>query len=197
MSHTSARYATLFGRYEPEGIYLSAPLEGACVVLQGWGAHPQEHARYTYNGVRLKGHPGVDLAAEPGANVLAVDDGRVTEISIERGGFGRYLKVEHRWGESFYAQLGDIVVEAGQAIARGQTLARVEVQQTVHHAYPAHLHLALRITPYNRFDGWGGFTDPLSYLVAVDVSTGEAGLDEDAPAPIPPLLVERPGMRRP
>ena len=197
MSTNIARYATMSGRYEPEGIYLSAPLEGACVVVQGWGAHPDEHARYTYNGVRLKGHPGVDLAAEPGATVLAVDDGRVTEISIERGGFGRYLKVEHRWGESFYAQLGEILVEAGQAIARGQPLAQVEERQSAPQVYPAHLHLALRIAPYNRFDGWGGFTDPLPYLVAAEVSTGETGADEDAPAPIPPLLIERPGMRRP
>jgi murein DD-endopeptidase MepM/ murein hydrolase activator NlpD len=187
----------LSGRYEPEGIYLSAPLEGPCVVMQGWGAHPEEHARCTYNGVRLKGHPGVDLTAAPGAVVLAVDDGRVTEISIERGGFGRYLKVEHRWGESFYAHLDDILVEAGQAISRGQPLARIDVQAPGRLAFPPHLHLALRIVPYNRFDGWGGFSDPLPYLVAADVNTNETGSDEEAAAAIPPMLVERPGMRRP
>ena len=195
MAPSNARYASLSGRYEPEGIYLSAPLEGPCVVVQGWGAHPDAHAAYTYNGVRLKGHPGVDLAAAPGAAVLAVDDGRVTEISIERGGFGRCLKVEHRWGESFYAHLGDILVEAGQAVSRGQTLAQVETPAS-RSAYAPHLHLALRIAPYNRFDGWGGFSDPLPYLVAADVSTDESG-DEESPAAIPPMLVERPGVRRP
>lgn len=197
MTSTSTRYATTSGRYEPEGIYLSAPLKGACVIVQGWGAHPEQHARYSYNGVRLKGHPGVDFQAEPGVDVLAVDDGRVTEISIERGGLGRYLKVEHRWGESFYAQLGDILVEAGQVVSRGQVLAHVEYAPGALTAYPPHLHFALRIAPYNRFDGWGGFTDPLPYLVTAEITTVEAGGDEAVPAAIPPLLDERPGMRRP
>jgi murein DD-endopeptidase MepM/ murein hydrolase activator NlpD len=194
MPPSFARYATTSGRHEPEGIYLSAPLEGACVVIQGWGAHPTVHAAYTYNGVPLKGHPGVDLAAEPGAAVLAVDNGRVTEISIERGGFGRYLKLEHSWGESFYAHLDDVLVEAGQAVTRGQPLAHVAARMMADGA-PAHLHWALRIAPYNRFDGWGGFTDPLPYLVAAEVSTGELG--DDGPAAIPPMLTERPGLRRP
>ncbi len=195
MSPSFARYATTSGRYEPEGIYLSAPLEGACVVIQGWGAHPEAHGAYTYNGVPLKGHPGVDLAAAPGAAVLAVDNGRVTEISIERGGVGRYLKLEHAWGESFYAHLDDVLVEAGQAVTRGQPLAHVAAQTAA--GAPAHLHWALRIAPYNRFDGWGGFTDPLPYLVAAEVSTVESGGDEAAVVAIPPMLAERPGMRRP
>ena len=195
MSTANTRYATLSGRFEPEGIYLSAPLEGAPVVLQGWGAHPVEHAHYTYNGVRLKGHPGLDLAADPGVPVLAADDGRVTELSIERGGFGRYLKVEHRWGESLYANLGDILVEAGQAVTRGQSLAHV-THILDDGTFPSHLHFALRIAPYNRFDGWGGFSDPLPYLVSAEVITAETGADEDALA-IPPMLMERPGLRRP
>jgi hypothetical protein len=27
-----------------------------------------------------------------------------------------------------------------------------------------HLHFAIRINPYQRTDGWGGFSDPLPYL---------------------------------
>ncbi len=116
--------SNIVNAFGPEGIYLSSPLEGDCRIVQGWGENPEFHARFSYNGVRLKGHIGIDLAASPGANVLAADAGRVTELSIELGGFGRYIKLEHRWGESLYAQLGDILVDAGQTVTRGSVLAR-------------------------------------------------------------------------
>lgn len=187
------------GQYEPEGIYLSLPLDGQAIVLQGWGAHPGYHGRFTYNGIPLKGHPGVDIAAKPGANVLAADDGRVTEISNEPGGFGRYLKIEHRWGESLYAHLGDIVVEAGQRVERGQVVARIDM---LRRRFASHLHFAIRIHPFNRFDGWGGYNDPVPYLYTTELAQpdtaagGELSAEEGSEA-LPPMVEERPGMRRP
>lgn len=186
------------GRFEPEGIYLSLPLEGTPFVLQAWGEHPEFHARYTYNGVRLKGHIGIDLQAPAGAWVLAADAGRVIEISVEPRGFGRYIKLEHSWGESFYAGITSPAVDAGQSVPRGCRLARIEATRN---PYPAHLHFAIRITPCNRFDGWGGFSDPLPYLYAPNLET--APLDPNAESMIgaeeslPPMLVETPNSRRP
>jgi murein DD-endopeptidase MepM/ murein hydrolase activator NlpD len=189
--------STMSNAYGPEGIYLSAPVEGDCRIVQGWGENPEFHSQYTYAGVHLKGHIGIDLATEPGSNVLATDAGRVTELSIEPGGFGRYIKLEHRWGESLYAQLGDILVESGQTVARGQIMAHTEASRR---PYTPHLHFAIRILPFNRFDGWGGYSDPLPYLYVGDVETvaEDAGAEENTdPTLIPPLAKERPGMRRP
>ena len=49
-------------------------------LLQGWGDNAAYHAQFTYNGVPLKGHPGLDLLAAPGVNVLAADRGRVVAL---------------------------------------------------------------------------------------------------------------------
>ncbi len=182
------------GLYEPEGIYLSTPFETAAPVLQFFGQHSEHYAQYRYNGVPLKGHVGVDFALEPGSHLFAVDDGRVTEISFEAGGFERYVKLDHRWGESLYALVGEITVEAGQQVKRNEYLARSGRSSQ---GLPPHLHFGVRIHPYNRFDGWGGFTDPLPFLNPSHIILPEAG--DDARPVFPPhvMVVERPGLRRP
>jgi murein DD-endopeptidase MepM/ murein hydrolase activator NlpD len=186
------------GQFEPEGIYLSLPLEGSTLLLQAWGEHPDFHARYTYNGVRLKGHVGIDLQAPAGTWVLAADAGRVMEISVEPRGFGRYIKLEHSWGESLYAGIASPTVDAGQSVPRGHRLARIEATRN---PFPAHLHFAIRIAPYNRFDGWGGFSDPLPYLYApnLEITPLDPNVDplNNRDDIIPPMLEETPDRRRP
>lgn len=191
----------LAGLYEPEGIYLSAPLEGELLLIQPFAANPEHYALHRYSGVPMKGHEGVDFAVKPGAKILAVDRGRVTEISMERGGYERYIKLEHRWGESLYANVGEIAVESGQLVERGAVLATVL-------ALPGrrlYFHFGVRIQPFNRFDGWGGFNDPMPFLLPTSQVTAaeEAAsvegdsLNATAEEPVHPILTERPGMRRP
>lgn len=202
-SISPGHYFAMSSQFEPEGIYLALPLEGSPRLLQAFGEHPEFHARYTYNGVRLKGHIGIDLQAPAGAWVLAVDAGRVIEISVEPRGFGRYIKLEHSWGESFYAGITSPAVDAGQSVPRGHRLARIESTRSL---YPTHLHFAIRITPYNRFDGWGGFCDPLPYLYAPQLETTqlessviESNADrlKSVEETLPPMLEELPNSRRP
>jgi murein DD-endopeptidase MepM/ murein hydrolase activator NlpD len=185
----------LTGRYEPEGLYLHSPLDARCTVLMRWGDQAEFYARFTYHGVPVKGHPGLDLAIPVGTRVLAVDQGRVMESNFEPQGFGRYLKLEHSWGESFYAHLEEPLVDAGQIVARGEAIALSGDNQG---AVQPHLHFAIRIRPYNRFDGWGGFSDPLPFLSTTDLSIPEDDTPETVDARPTPLLVqERSGMRRP
>lgn len=154
------------GRYEPEGIYLTLPLEGQCIVVQAWGEHSDFYGTYTYNNVPLKGHNGIDIQASANADVLAVDAGRIISIGIESPGWGRYIKLEHTWGESLYAHLGQISVASGQLINRSSKIGTVEplLKTTVSRNMLSFLHFGIRIKPYNRFDGWGGFVDPTPYL---------------------------------
>ncbi len=184
----------LSGLYEPEGLYLNSPCEGESRVLQFWGENPEFYGQFTYNGVPLKGHNGLDLAVRPGSQISAVDGGRVTEISVERGGYGLYLKVEHSWGESFYAHLGEVTVEAGHWVARGVPLALASEGER---GSIPHLHLSIRLKPFHRFDGWGGFTDPLPYLPASDIQLPAPEESDELPIFLPPpVAVEKPGLRR-
>lgn len=157
------------GVYEPEGIYLNLPLEGDGTVVQFWGDNPDYYHQFYYNGVPLKGHTGLDFWVTTDTYVLAVDPGRVTEIGEEPDGVGAYLKVEHRWGESFYAHIDTPLVDSGQLVTRSARIATIDAatsgpasaKPSVHQSY---LHFGIRIRPFNRFDGWGGFVDPMPYL---------------------------------
>jgi murein DD-endopeptidase MepM/ murein hydrolase activator NlpD len=185
----------LSGRYEPEGIYLHAPLAGPLRVVQRWGEHAEFYSQYTYFGTPLKGHPGVDIATPVGTQVLAVEKGRVVEMSFDPLGFGRYLKLEHSWGESLYTHLSDTLVDTGQSLARGALIA---LSGDYEGLLVPHLHFGLRIRPFQRFDGWGGFTDPLPFLSATDLYLPDEEIpDEGFIFSPPPFVEERKDIRRP
>lgn len=179
------------GSYEPEGIYLGSPLVGAWPAVQLWGSHSVYYGQFRYHGIPLKGYVGILFEVAPATQVIAVDSGRVVAISVENGGFGRYIKVEHRWGESLLAHLGDIDVDSGQMVERGQLLASAQRAAPP----PVYVHFGIRVAPYNRFDGWGGFTDPLPYMDPDEFHTPDAWADAER-QPVP-ILQETPSIRRP
>ena len=192
------------GRYEPEGIYLSLPLDGEGQIVQSWGEHAEFYHNFRYNGVPLKGHNGVDFYTAPGTTILAVDEGRVMELGNELAGFGRYIKIEHSWGESLYANVGDILVDSGQIVRRNDQLAQSN-SMTMHTATP-YLHFSIRIKPYNRFDGWGGFSDPLPFLnptqlafvdIEAPIEIGSRQEKQSSTPPPHPMLQETERNRRP
>lgn len=208
MGFKFASHKLLNGLFEPEGIYLAPPLEGTLHVLAGWGDHAEAYAASRYNGVPLKGHVGLDLAVTPGARIVAADAGRVVEMAIERGGFECYIKVEHRWGESLYANVGELLVETGQSVQRGETLALAPelpgpAQAGANHIL--YLHFGVRVAPFNRYDGWGGFTDPTPYLPPgslasapsdPSITDSAAGAVVSPSHPLHPMADERQGIRR-
>ena len=192
VSFAFTRQPLAAGLYEPEGIYLSAPFTGQGQLLHVWGDHAEFYANYNYNGVPLQGYIGLAFFLPPATEITAVDDGRVTEISYERGGFEKYIKLHHRWGESLYAFLQTVHVEAGQLLERGSLLASATENPAPAHP---HLHFAIRVAPYNRFDGWGGFTNPLPYLPPGVGTPPEFDTSAPLSSP-PPMALEFPGMRR-
>ncbi len=184
------------GLYEPEGIYLGLPYAGDGIVLQAWGLHSEFYGQFTYNGIALKGHNGVDFGVAPFTSLLAVDDGKVNEISMDRGGFQRYIKLEHRWGESLYTFIGDVTVDSGQNIDRGLPLASAGPLIDAESPY-ALLHFGIRVAPYNRFDGWGGFSNPLIYMNPADLHFPENDEAKDLIENPHSMVAESGQMRRP
>jgi len=135
-------------------------------ITQKYGENPQIYSKYKIGGVALKGHEGLDLRAPMGAEVVACDDGFVQE-AIDQGsvGYGKYVKIVHSWGESVYAHFKEFKVKQGNQVKKGQTIGLAD---STGNSTASHLHFSIRINPYKRDDGWGGYSDPESYLFGED-----------------------------
>lgn len=143
------------------GQFLAAPFDGRYGISQLWGENPAYYSRYSYDGVALKGHNGIDFLTPSGTLLYAADGGEVAQAGFEADGFGNYILLRHAWGESIYAHMDNIAVAVGQVIGRGQYIG---VSGNTGGSLGPHLHFSIRINPYQRTDGWGGFSDPLPYL---------------------------------
>ncbi|MBX3014924.1 MAG: M23 family metallopeptidase [Caldilineaceae bacterium] len=211
-----ARPALLAGTQIPDKAtksYLGLPFAGSFGISQLWGENPAVYRQFTYDGVALRGHNGIDFLTPMDTPLLAVDQGVVAEAVLnDPTGFGRYIKVNHSWGEAIYGHLNTIQVSAGQPVGRG---AVIGTSGNTGFSSGPHLHFAIRINPYSRADGWGGCSDPLPYfdptrIILPAYVTGGSGLRTPAPAQAPvgpsvetPLAEnpgyapDRPGVRRP
>ncbi len=150
-----------------KGLFLGTPFSGQYIITQMWGENPAVYARYSYEGVPLLGHNGVDFGTPPGVALLATEVGEVVQVGYEPTGFGHFILLAHPWGQSIYAHLNSISVQMGQQVGRLQTIG---ISGSTGNSSGPHLHFAIRIHPFTRTDGWGGFSDPLPYLNPRDVA---------------------------
>lgn len=130
-------------------------------ISQKFGVNREFYSRFSVDGVSLRGHNGVDFAVPIGTPVVAVDEGKVVEVADDPDGYGLYVKLVHHWGESLYAHLSEQLVRVGQQVIAGATLG---FSGNTGLSTGPHLHFGMRVAPFNRKDGWGGFLDPLRYL---------------------------------
>jgi murein DD-endopeptidase MepM/ murein hydrolase activator NlpD len=149
------------------GLYLATPFAGQFVITQMWGENPGFYSRYSYEGVPLAGHNGVDFGTPHGTAVLATEGGEVAQTGYEPTGFGHFILLAHPWGQSIYAHLNSVSVQMGQQVGRLQTIG---ISGSTGSSSGPHLHFAIRIHPFTRTDGWGGFSDPLPYLNPRDIA---------------------------
>lgn len=74
---------------------------------------------------RLAWHKGVDFAGKDGSDIVSVGSGVVT-WSGDRYGYGLMVEVSHGGGlVTRYAHAKDILVELGDIVKKGQTIARM------------------------------------------------------------------------
>ena len=70
-------------------------------------------------------HRGIDFVADVGDTVYATGAGVVAEVRSHRG-FGLSVKIEHTPGvKTFYAHLGQSLVQQGERVHRGSPIAIV------------------------------------------------------------------------
>ena len=154
-------------------------------ITQRFGENPNIYRQVRVAGARLRGHNGLDIGAsfEP---VYAPFDGVVVEADDEGRsvpGFGKYIKladasargstpVELRVTSRYHvvlAHLSHVEAGPGQRVQAGQ---RLGITGNSGWSTGPHLHLGLRIKPYNRADGWGGYVDPLPHLIHETMQRG-------------------------
>jgi murein DD-endopeptidase MepM/ murein hydrolase activator NlpD len=100
-----------------------------------------------------RAHDGIDLAAVEGTPVRAACDGVVAYAGDKLRGYGKLVILAHAGLVTVYAHNRALVVKEGDAVARGQEIAR---SGATGHVTAPHLHFEVRRD--NRPD------DPLKYL---------------------------------
>lgn len=112
-------------------------------------------------------HEGVDIMADRGTPLLAVDAVKVIRLTrTETGLGGIYLWLERADGvQYYYAHMTSIAagLDVGSAVSAGQLVGTVGNTGDARYGAP---HLHFEIHP-----GGGAATDPYSHLVAVDPAT--------------------------
>jgi len=96
---------------------LDWPAEGEVSAGFGSVVHPRFQTRVP--------HPGLDIEGQAGEDIRSVFDGRVVFASWMRG-YGLTAIVDHGGGLlSVYAHASALLVEPGEAVARGQMLGKI------------------------------------------------------------------------
>lgn len=127
---------------------IETPLQGEITSLFGSRIHPISGEEHT--------HTGIDLAAPEGTDIEAAATGKVV-FAGEKGGYGNLVIIEHADGQqTYYAHCSELLVEQGQKVTKGQTIA--QVGSTGSSTGP-HLHFELR-------DASGTPQDPLPVIKA-------------------------------
>jgi len=102
----------------------------------------------------IRMHWGVDIGAPTGTDILATGDG-VVSYTGWRKGYGLTVEIDHGFGfKTRYAHCSSIVVQKGDIVKRGQTIARVgSTGRTVapHLHYEVHVS-GVRVNPVPYID---------------------------------------------
>lgn len=129
------------------GFSYTAPLNGTVSSPFGYRDHPTAGAE--------RFHYGVDLAAEEGTEIACFAKGTVKAVG-ESSSYGKYLIVTHAGGtETLYAHCSAVTVSSGQAVDRGETIAKVGATGM---ATGPHLHFELQQE--------GVYLNPIYYVAA-------------------------------
>ncbi|HHB91325.1 MAG TPA: M23 family metallopeptidase [Anaerolineae bacterium] len=162
---------------QPKQVRVPLPFKGQFRLTQAFGENP-----HIYRRLGLPGHNGLDWGMPEGEEILAVDDGFVIRVEERPEGFGKHVKVQHTWGQSLYAHLSEFKVVLNQPVEQGQVIG---LSGNTGFSTGPHLHFGMRVKPYDKGDGWYGYTNPHRYLIWPDagpIATGSLATAEDLEA---------------
>lgn len=135
-------------------ISLRRPLRGGRVT-QWFGSNEDWYKKFS-----LAGHNGVDYGVQIGTPVLAAISGTIVTFPVTQNGFGVYMKITDGKMEILYAHLSDVLVEYGQFVEVGQTIA---LSGNSGNSTGPHLHFGLRVNKM-RNPAYNGYIDPVPFI---------------------------------
>jgi len=141
---------------KPKRVLTPLPFEGDFRLTQAFGENP-----FVYRRLGLPGHNGLDWGMPVGQEIHAVDEGFIIRVEERPQGFGKHVKVQHQWGQSLYAHLSEFKVVLNQPVKQGDVIG---FSGNTGFSTGPHLHFGMRIKPYDKGDGWYGYTNPQRYL---------------------------------
>ena len=175
-------------------IQLGKPFDGSWRVTQLMADREWFYKQFSYDGVPLRGHNGVDFGTPNGTELRATFDGEVVTVGYEEKGFGNYVKLKHVWGELVYAHMQSVSVKEGDTVAKGDKLG---LSNNTGNSSGPHLHFGIRIYPNKRGDGWGGYCDPIPFMNPADVIIPDSIRAVGPTTPPPGMAPDEPGRERP
>lgn len=129
------QYPTLIGKYTFEKLLEYEKEDKLFLPTNGIGrvsSHFNLRRRHPVTGT-IRPHRGIDIAANRGTPVYAVEQGIVSLIQTTcregnmscGGGFGNFVRIAHinaPFNESVYAHLSEVRVRAGESVDKGQLI---------------------------------------------------------------------------
>lgn len=103
-------------------------------------------------------HMGLDISggSSYGHTIVAADAGTVSYVKMDNFGYGYHLEISHKDGMStMYAHTSEILVKAGEKVAKGQPIARIG---STGDSTGAHLHFEVHKN--------GVAVNPIDYVTA-------------------------------
>ena len=185
-----------YGEGNPHGVDLRMPPDAPSIISDYESARGVLGTlRASHEGMRPR-HGGIDIIGPVGAPVLAAAPGLVAFTGYDEVA-GKSVVIEHGAGEpstTEYIHLDRILVEEGEAVARGQRIGTIGVTGRGTTAERPHLHFAVpganphghwydgpgRVTCYRPERRFGDPSPALTYPVPCNTAEGRAAASPGA-----------------
>ena len=156
-------------------IVLKYPVVGGeYKISQGFGTNPDGYPDF-YKQFGYNGHNGIDIYGVQNDYIFAACDGRVSIAHFDSTGYGNLtVIVDDEGGQHYYAHQNAIAVKVGDIIKAGCLIGYMGNTGNViggPYSDGTHLHYGYRPAGYNKYNGYGGFIDPMPLFANEEVPT--------------------------